>query len=230
MSHNKILEQVSMLDNTSNHEEKLLKILETYLDLFPLRDAFLYRYSPIGYLCEGVIGLTSSEIVHIREDREDVRSVPVFFSTIKDKKARVYTGIEFMKLMTSNHIFSSNIHSAVVAPLCNGPAFIGFIISYTFVEELTWDEDILASLTFFGKLAGNIISNSTVNEKIRILSKRELEVMRYISWGESTKEIANVMGISELTVKQYVKSSLKKLGVRNRTEAVAALLRKGIIS
>ncbi|RDW21325.1 hypothetical protein CWR48_02625 [Oceanobacillus arenosus] len=47
--------------------------------------------------------------------------------------------------------------------------------------------------------------------------------------GESTEDMADVMGISESTVKQYVKSALAKLEVNNRTQAVATLLRKGII-
>jgi DNA-binding CsgD family transcriptional regulator len=62
------------------------------------------------------------------------------------------------------------------------------------------------------------------------LSKRELEVMRKISWGESMKEMADAMDISELTVKQYVKSAIKKLGAHNRSHAVSELLRRGIIS
>jgi DNA-binding CsgD family transcriptional regulator len=44
------------------------------------------------------------------------------------------------------------------------------------------------------------------------------------------KEMAATMEISELTVKQYVKSAIKKLGAHNRSHAVGELLRKGIIS
>ncbi|MEH7455582.1 response regulator transcription factor [Gottfriedia acidiceleris] len=63
-----------------------------------------------------------------------------------------------------------------------------------------------------------------------ILSKRELEVMKRIAWCESTKKMADSMNISELTVKQYVKSAIKKLGANNRSHAVGELIRKGIIS
>ncbi|WP_353051299.1 response regulator transcription factor [Fictibacillus enclensis] len=57
-----------------------------------------------------------------------------------------------------------------------------------------------------------------------------MEVMKRISWGESTKEMANSMEISELTVKQYVKTAIKKLGAHNRSHAVVELVPKGIIS
>ena len=50
------------------------------------------------------------------------------------------------------------------------------------------------------------------------------------AWGESSKEMADSMNISELTVKKYVKSAIKKLGANNRSHAVGELIRKGIIS
>jgi DNA-binding CsgD family transcriptional regulator len=59
---------------------------------------------------------------------------------------------------------------------------------------------------------------------------RRLEVMQRISRGESTKEMADYMYISELTVNQYVKSAVKKLNAKNRAHAVAELMRKGIIN
>ena len=54
--------------------------------------------------------------------------------------------------------------------------------------------------------------------------------MKRIAWGESIKEMAESMQLSEFTVKQYVKSAFTKLGVENRPHAVGKLLRKGIIS
>ncbi|WP_286163972.1 LuxR C-terminal-related transcriptional regulator [Bacillus sp. AFS088145] len=53
---------------------------------------------------------------------------------------------------------------------------------------------------------------------------------RIIAWGESTNEMADSMNISELTVKQYIYSAIKKLGANNRSYAVGELIRKGIIS
>nr|WP_275581947.1 LuxR C-terminal-related transcriptional regulator [Brevibacillus fulvus] len=61
------------------------------------------------------------------------------------------------------------------------------------------------------------------------LSKRELEVMKKVAWGESTKEMAQSMHLSEVTVKQYVNSAIKKLNAKNRSHAVAELFRKGIL-
>lgn len=47
--------------------------------------------------------------------------------------------------------------------------------------------------------------------------------------GYSNREIADVMGVSEGTVKNYVSSILSKLGGRDRTRAVLKALELGLI-
>jgi DNA-binding NarL/FixJ family response regulator len=61
------------------------------------------------------------------------------------------------------------------------------------------------------------------------LSPRELDVLRLIVGGKRNKEIAGTLDISEGTVKIHVSAILAKLGVFDRTEAVAAALQKGIV-
>jgi len=61
------------------------------------------------------------------------------------------------------------------------------------------------------------------------LSEREIEVLSLIAAGNSNKLVADQLAISEDTVKGHVKSILSKLGVNDRTHAVTAALRRGII-
>lgn len=49
---------------------------------------------------------------------------------------------------------------------------------------------------------------------------RELDVLRGLAQGQSNKQIGQVMGISEGTVKVHVGNILTKLGAKNRTQAV----------
>jgi DNA-binding NarL/FixJ family response regulator len=51
------------------------------------------------------------------------------------------------------------------------------------------------------------------------LSDRELDVLRHIAAGESNREIAAALFLSEGTVKNHVTNVLAKLGVRDRTQA-----------
>jgi DNA-binding NarL/FixJ family response regulator len=57
-----------------------------------------------------------------------------------------------------------------------------------------------------------------------------MEVIKRISWGESIKEMANAMYISKVTINQYIKTAIKKLGAQNRTQAVVEMFRRGMIS
>jgi DNA-binding NarL/FixJ family response regulator len=61
------------------------------------------------------------------------------------------------------------------------------------------------------------------------LTERELAVLQQISHGNSTREIAQEIGLAEETVKTYLKQIFKKLGVRDRTEAATEGLRRDLI-
>ncbi|MFF2528035.1 response regulator transcription factor [Brevibacillus sp. NPDC058079] len=224
-----IEEQVRKLDAITNHEEKLYKILELYLELFPTQDASLYRYSPIGYFGEGIISLSARGLSHIREKRDDIRGYSFLQDVIRERKAKYCSGIEFFKQTSSNYPHSSNAHAVLVSPICYGSVVIGFISSKEFHTGAIIDDNILASVTLYGKLVGKFIEDYQRVENSLQLSKRELEVMKKIAWGESTKEMADSLNISELTVKQYVKSAIQKLGANNRSHAVGELYRQGII-
>ena len=61
------------------------------------------------------------------------------------------------------------------------------------------------------------------------MTPREVEVLELISQGLRDKEIADAIGISEKTVYVHVKNILAKLDVKDRTAAVRAAVRRGII-
>ncbi|MCB0211205.1 MAG: response regulator transcription factor [Anaerolineae bacterium] len=63
----------------------------------------------------------------------------------------------------------------------------------------------------------------------KILSTRELEVLKLVARGETNQEIATDLEISENTVKNHVRSILEKLSVRNRIQAAVYAVREGII-
>jgi DNA-binding NarL/FixJ family response regulator len=61
------------------------------------------------------------------------------------------------------------------------------------------------------------------------LSNREIEILDYIARGNSNKEIAKSLKISDQTVKNHITSILKKLSVNDRTAAVVHALKHGWI-
>lgn len=55
------------------------------------------------------------------------------------------------------------------------------------------------------------------------LSVRELEILKWIRIGKTNWEIAQVLGLSEYTVKNHVQKILQKLGVNTRSQALIHL-------
>lgn len=62
------------------------------------------------------------------------------------------------------------------------------------------------------------------------LSQREMDVLRLIVAGNSNKEIADHLGLTESTIKNHVNSLLAKLHVHDRTQAVTTALKRGIVT
>lgn len=61
------------------------------------------------------------------------------------------------------------------------------------------------------------------------LTERELEIVRELASGATDAVTARKFVVTQGTIKTHVHNILRKLGCRSRTQAVAFLLRKGII-
>jgi LuxR family quorum-sensing system transcriptional regulator CciR len=61
------------------------------------------------------------------------------------------------------------------------------------------------------------------------LSRREMDVMRWLAGGKSNSVIAEILGIRKSSVDVYVKRIFAKLGVRDRTTASVRALALGLV-
>jgi DNA-binding NarL/FixJ family response regulator len=61
------------------------------------------------------------------------------------------------------------------------------------------------------------------------LTEREIEVLRRVAAGQSNKQIAQGLEVSESTVKAHIHSILPKLNANDRTHAVTIALKRGIL-
>jgi two-component system, NarL family, response regulator len=61
------------------------------------------------------------------------------------------------------------------------------------------------------------------------LTEREIEVLRQVAAGNANKRVADLLGISEETVKGHLRNILSKLDANDRTHAVTIALKRGII-
>lgn len=62
------------------------------------------------------------------------------------------------------------------------------------------------------------------------VSKRELVVLAQVAAGLSNKQIGQLLGISQKTVRNHLSRIFSKLGAGNRTEAVMNAMRSGLLS
>lgn len=61
------------------------------------------------------------------------------------------------------------------------------------------------------------------------LTERELEVVKALAQGKSNKEIAQILDISEKTVRNHASNIYKKLHIFDRTQAVIYAIRRGLV-
>jgi DNA-binding NarL/FixJ family response regulator len=76
------------------------------------------------------------------------------------------------------------------------------------------------------KVVQYVQQQGTTSEETANLSKREYEILSHLAKGYQYKEIADMLGISVLTVRNHLRNIYEKLHVRSRTEAVVKFLGK----
>ena len=83
-------------------------------------------------------------------------------------------------------------------------------------------------------LAGKLVRKVTVKTKEAEvkegLSQREIEILKLLVRGNTNKEIAEALFITENTVKVHMKNILGKLQLRNRQQAAAYAVKQGLVT
>ena len=79
-------------------------------------------------------------------------------------------------------------------------------------------------------LNSKMLDRDSDSSKIESLTRRELEVLKMLSYGTYNKEIAEHLNISERTVKTHVSNIFKKIGVTDRTQAAVFAIRNNLIT
>ncbi len=152
-------------------------------------------------------------------------------------------GIEATKLIRSRYplirvvVLSAYDDDRYVFPLLDAGAN-GYLLKTTSGASLA---DAIRSafkgeMVLDPQISGKVISRLAHMRTYRAgampegLTERELDVLRSVARGRSNKEIGEALGISTNTVQVHLRNIFGKLGVGDRTEAVAYAIRQGWIA
>lgn len=83
-------------------------------------------------------------------------------------------------------------------------------------------------LTEFSAMANR--ADRPPEAKTASLTSRETEILQWLAKGQSNKEIAGHLGISDHTVKVHLKNILRKLNMNSRVQAAVYAYREGLMA
>jgi DNA-binding CsgD family transcriptional regulator len=86
-----------------------------------------------------------------------------------------------------------------------------------------------ATLARVGDDVGSALARRRGELEPSVLTPRELEILRLAAHGHAVHRLAAMLGISSSTVKTHLEQVYRKLGVSDRTAAVAEMMRRGMI-
>lgn len=99
---------------------------------------------------------------------------------------------------------------------------------YEIIQHVMQNESFLdPSVT--SKLFNYVKTESQQQEKITKLTGRELDIAKYLAEGKTDNNIAQLLFISEHTVRSHIKMIYKKLNVKSRSQAIVKLIQQEII-
>ncbi|MDR7317919.1 LuxR C-terminal-related transcriptional regulator [Brevibacillus nitrificans] len=219
---------IQRIETATYHEEKLVLTVRGFIDLFPFMGAVLYNYSMLSHMGEGLLRANAQGLYSVRDQREDIRNMPPIYSAIREKRA-VLLDSDLIRQIPAKYVHGTTY--ALIVPIFHGSNVIGYAGISGHPDGCDGiNRSLIDALSQYGEQVGKALATEFSLSKAIKLTKREVEVLQRMSWGESIKEMADHIGISEFTVQDYVKSALKKLGAQNRTQGVADALRRRIIS
>jgi len=79
------------------------------------------------------------------------------------------------------------------------------------------------------RIAATMATRKAIDDEDVPLTQRETQVLRHVALGLSNKEIAKSLEISVETVKEHVQNLMRKIEVRDRTQAAVWAVRKGLV-
>lgn len=155
--------------------------------------------------------------IHHPDDRNMLREMKEFFKNSTEDKT--FTGVfqfrdingKYIWLATASNIFRRNEDFSVFE-------IVGVSISLS--NEMTYDKNL--------KIFSRLKMKENNHETLKLLTRRENQIIKYFANGYKTKDVAEILGISYHTVSNHRKNIMKKIGVTNLAAMVNFATENGL--
>ncbi|WP_216828621.1 helix-turn-helix transcriptional regulator [Alkalihalobacterium elongatum] len=221
----KVFDYIHSLQTIDDPLKRVEWMMKGCTIFFPFNRGTIYTYSPLNYIGEGILLVEDGNIQPLNMIKEDVRDFPPIYYALSKKRPH-QTTIE-PKNWPIHYIEQFQLTYLIIIPICYSGTVIGTALIDRCIDDREITAEVLEDLYQYFQISSQwLLPHSKTKHK---LSKREKEVLQKLSYGYSLKEMADFMGLSEFTVRDYLTSASRKLGTKHRTEAVAVAMRSGII-
>lgn len=112
------------------------------------------------------------------------------------------------------------------------------LLHFSFKKPYPEVKDKIDNLSFIGPFLGlkiqqkvfELVVEKELNPAGVVFSQRETECLRWAADGKTAWEIGKILGIAETTVRSHLDSTVTKLKVNNRQQAIAKALAMGLVT
>jgi DNA-binding NarL/FixJ family response regulator len=163
-------------------------------------------------------------ILQYREHRPDVTLMDLRLPELSGIDAMIAIRAEFAEariIMLTTFEGDVEIHRALKA------GARGYLLKNMPPDELV--ESIRQVHTGKKRVPPNVAAHLAEHISDEELTVRETEVLSRVAGGNRNRDIAELLFISEETVKVHLKHIMDKLGAKDRSQAIAIAVRRGII-
>jgi LuxR family maltose regulon positive regulatory protein len=233
--------QAARLTFLRRHTESLCKLIEGDLDAVTrdLRELGLPREAELAYelltlaASAYALGLATGESSQLLQRAKVLRESlpPLQFGNVRPAVVleiialcAIGRWLDARRLLERIKGSAPNLAALDIAltRFCDGPPFVGAVEAVAACKDRPYMG--LAAL-----LMERVLERAPAADKAARLTPTEIEVLRLLGLGKSNKEIAAIRSRSIDTVKRQVAHVYNKLGVENRTAAVAIARERGLL-
>lgn len=207
-----------------NGTDELPFLLGRAEEIFEFKRCVFLSYNPWLKEFSGVVG---EELSKVQQLRGKIESEPVFAlkRPLFLKKPEPYVQQVAIDLF--------NLSSIIFIPIIHEKQLYGWLTFDQRGETFECSKLQLDILEKVGNRIGMYLARKQFGEGMKYpidLTEKELAILHLLSEGYSNKKMAELMYLSEYTIRDYVQRLMNKLRATNRTQIISMAYRMGIVN